>query len=45
MLIVIIEAAGRKITGLDDFDLALRRFTSGDGDGSPIHRPSAPASR
>jgi hypothetical protein len=26
----IIEFGGRKITGLDDFDLALRRFNSGD---------------
>jgi S1-C subfamily serine protease len=24
------EFGGRKITGLDDFDLALRRFNSGD---------------
>ncbi len=27
---VIIEIGGRKITGLDDFDLALRRFSAGD---------------
>ena len=26
----IIEIGGRKITGLDDFDLALRRFSAGD---------------
>jgi S1-C subfamily serine protease len=27
---VIVELGGRKITGLDDFDLALRRFNAGD---------------
>jgi hypothetical protein len=27
---VLIEFAGRKVAGLDDFDLALRRFSSGD---------------
>ncbi len=27
---VIVELGGRKITGLDDFDLALRRFSAGD---------------
>jgi S1-C subfamily serine protease len=27
---VLVEFAGRKITGLDDFDLALRRVSAGD---------------
>lgn len=34
----IVEFGGRKITGLDDFDLALRKFASGDEVGVAVMR-------